>query len=78
MTIFQLLHWNGSLKALRETKCSRQVRFSNQVWFVLYELSRWLMIFLGDFLYSDFSEYKFGNLFIKSRGHMKKYMEQPH
>ncbi|XP_003788985.1 protein limb expression 1 homolog [Otolemur garnettii] len=24
MTIFQLLHWNGSLKALRETKCSRQ------------------------------------------------------
>ncbi|XP_069082032.1 protein limb expression 1 homolog isoform X1 [Pleurodeles waltl] len=24
MIIFQLLHWNGSLKALRETKCSRQ------------------------------------------------------
>ncbi|CAH2297089.1 limb expression 1 homolog [Pelobates cultripes] len=24
MTVFQLLHWNGSLKALRETKCSRQ------------------------------------------------------
>nr|XP_044990083.1 protein limb expression 1 homolog isoform X1 [Jaculus jaculus] len=24
MTIFQLLHWNGNLKALRETKCSRQ------------------------------------------------------
>ncbi|XP_067885105.1 protein limb expression 1 homolog [Heterodontus francisci] len=24
MTIFQLLHWNGSLKILRERKCSRQ------------------------------------------------------
>ncbi|XP_043919851.1 protein limb expression 1 homolog [Protopterus annectens] len=24
MTVFQLLHWNGSLKALRERKCSRQ------------------------------------------------------
>ncbi|XP_072923831.1 protein limb expression 1 homolog [Hemitrygon akajei] len=24
MTIFQLLHWNGSLKVLRERKCSRQ------------------------------------------------------
>lgn len=24
MIVFQLLHWNGSLKALRETKCSRQ------------------------------------------------------
>ncbi|XP_054996607.1 protein limb expression 1 homolog isoform X2 [Sorex araneus] len=24
MTVFQLLHWNGSLKALRETRCSRQ------------------------------------------------------
>ncbi|XP_073534269.1 protein limb expression 1 homolog [Phyllobates terribilis] len=24
MIIFQLLHWNGSLKALRDTKCSRQ------------------------------------------------------
>uniref|UniRef100_A0A8D0GFH8 Limb and CNS expressed 1 n=1 Tax=Sphenodon punctatus TaxID=8508 RepID=A0A8D0GFH8_SPHPU len=24
MIIFQLLHWNGSLKALRETRCSRQ------------------------------------------------------
>lgn len=29
MTIFQLLHWNGSLKALRETKCSRQVRLDS-------------------------------------------------
>ncbi|XP_075037423.1 protein limb expression 1 homolog [Mixophyes fleayi] len=24
MIVFQLLHWNGSLKALRDTKCSRQ------------------------------------------------------
>uniref|UniRef100_A0A672I5I2 Limb and CNS expressed 1 n=1 Tax=Salarias fasciatus TaxID=181472 RepID=A0A672I5I2_SALFA len=24
MTVFQLLHWNGTLKALRERKCSRQ------------------------------------------------------
>ncbi|XP_006012120.1 protein limb expression 1 homolog [Latimeria chalumnae] len=24
MTVFQLLHWNGSLKSLREKKCSRQ------------------------------------------------------
>uniref|UniRef100_A0A3Q0T386 Limb and CNS expressed 1 n=1 Tax=Amphilophus citrinellus TaxID=61819 RepID=A0A3Q0T386_AMPCI len=24
MTIFQLLHWNGTLKALRERQCSRQ------------------------------------------------------
>ncbi|NWZ29397.1 LIX1 protein, partial [Asarcornis scutulata] len=24
MIVFQLLHWNGSLKTLRETKCSRQ------------------------------------------------------
>eukprot|EP00062_Callorhinchus_milii_P008588 gi/632951445/ref/XP_007891298.1/ PREDICTED: protein limb expression 1 homolog [Callorhinchus milii] len=24
MTVFQLLHWNGSLKVLRERKCSRQ------------------------------------------------------
>ncbi|XP_042720906.1 protein limb expression 1 homolog [Lagopus muta] len=24
MIVFQLLHWNGSLKALRKTKCSRQ------------------------------------------------------
>ncbi|XP_027694297.1 protein limb expression 1 homolog [Vombatus ursinus] len=24
MIVFQLLHWNGSLKALRETRCSRQ------------------------------------------------------
>ncbi|XP_051876195.1 protein limb expression 1 homolog [Pristis pectinata] len=24
MTVFQLLHWNGSLKILRERKCSRQ------------------------------------------------------
>lgn len=26
MTVFQLLHWNGSLKAMRERQCSRQVR----------------------------------------------------
>lgn len=25
MTVFQLLHWNGTLKALRERQCSRQV-----------------------------------------------------
>ena len=25
MTVFQLLHWNGSLKAMRERNCSRQV-----------------------------------------------------
>uniref|UniRef100_A0A8C3LDU7 LIX1L n=1 Tax=Chrysolophus pictus TaxID=9089 RepID=A0A8C3LDU7_CHRPC len=25
MTVFQLLHWNGSLKAMRERQCSRQV-----------------------------------------------------
>jgi len=24
MTVFQLLHWNGSLKAMRERHCSRQ------------------------------------------------------
>ena len=24
MTLFQLLHWNGSLKAMRERQCSRQ------------------------------------------------------
>lgn len=24
MTIFQLLHWNGSLKAMRDRNCSRQ------------------------------------------------------
>ncbi|KAG8549042.1 hypothetical protein GDO81_022990 [Engystomops pustulosus] len=24
MTVFQLLHWNGSLKAMRERQCSRQ------------------------------------------------------
>lgn len=24
MTVFQLLHWNGSLKAMRERSCSRQ------------------------------------------------------
>ena len=24
MTVFQLLHWNGSLKAMKERKCSRQ------------------------------------------------------
>ncbi len=24
MTVFQLLHWNGSLKAMRERNCSRQ------------------------------------------------------
>ncbi|XP_032704048.1 LIX1-like protein isoform X2 [Lontra canadensis] len=28
MTVFQLLHWNGSLKAMRERQCSRQVRGS--------------------------------------------------
>lgn len=26
MTVFQLLHWNGTLKAFRERRCSRQVR----------------------------------------------------
>ena len=26
MTVFQLLHWNGSLKAMRERQCSRQVK----------------------------------------------------
>lgn len=26
MTVFQLLHWNGTLKALRERQCSRQVQ----------------------------------------------------
>ncbi|XP_075449514.1 protein limb expression 1 homolog isoform X5 [Ascaphus truei] len=31
MIVFQLLHWNGSLKALRETKCSRQERRLNTV-----------------------------------------------
>ncbi|XP_075593611.1 LIX1-like protein isoform X2 [Balearica regulorum gibbericeps] len=25
MTVFQLLHWNGSLKAMRERQCSRQL-----------------------------------------------------
>ena len=30
MTVFQLLHWNGSLKAMRERNCSRQeVRNTN-------------------------------------------------
>ena len=24
MTLLQLLHWNGSLKAMRERQCSRQ------------------------------------------------------
>lgn len=24
MTVFQLLHWNGSLRAMREQQCSRQ------------------------------------------------------
>lgn len=24
MTVFQLLHWNGSLRAMRERQCSRQ------------------------------------------------------
>ena len=24
MTVFQLLHWNGSLKAMRDRNCSRQ------------------------------------------------------
>lgn len=27
MTVFQLLHWNGSLKAMRERQCSRQVLY---------------------------------------------------
>uniref|UniRef100_A0AAX7SLV7 Limb and CNS expressed 1 n=1 Tax=Astatotilapia calliptera TaxID=8154 RepID=A0AAX7SLV7_ASTCA len=32
MTIFQLLHWNGTLKALRERQCSRQsvIRYYSQ------------------------------------------------
>lgn len=29
MTVFQLLHWNGSLKAMRERQCSRQVLVSH-------------------------------------------------
>ncbi|XP_014669714.1 PREDICTED: LIX1-like protein [Priapulus caudatus] len=34
MTVFQLLHWNGSLKAMRERQCSRQEvlnHYSNRV-----------------------------------------------
>ncbi|XP_076215865.1 LIX1-like protein isoform X2 [Aptenodytes patagonicus] len=30
MTVFQLLHWNGSLKAMRERQCSRQLKFSQE------------------------------------------------
>lgn len=29
MTVFQLLHWNGSLKAMRERQCSRQVLYDS-------------------------------------------------
>ncbi|KAJ6669756.1 hypothetical protein lerEdw1_000305 [Lerista edwardsae] len=31
MIVFQLLHWNGSLKALRETKCSRQYNLDERM-----------------------------------------------
>lgn len=31
MTVFQLLHWNGSLKAMRERQCSRQVHHTGSV-----------------------------------------------
>lgn len=37
MTVFQLLHWNGSLKAMRERQCSRQVN--------LFRLEKILTIF---------------------------------
>lgn len=35
MTVFQLLHWNGTLKALRERQCSRQVKAQPRIIFVL-------------------------------------------
>lgn len=38
MIVFQLLHWNGSLKALRETKCSRQVGQA------IKKLTEWLTV----------------------------------
>lgn len=50
MTVFQLLHWNGSLKAMRERQCSRQVSACTQhvsrvaacllLWF---RLTEWLV-----------------------------------
>uniref|UniRef100_A0A8C5SSL4 Limb and CNS expressed 1 n=1 Tax=Laticauda laticaudata TaxID=8630 RepID=A0A8C5SSL4_LATLA len=49
MIVFQLLHWNGSLKALRETKCSRQEVISYYSQYSLDERMRshmaldWLM-----------------------------------
>lgn len=53
MTIFQLLHWNGSLKALRETKCSRQVRFYRPGWPRAVQTGQMVMMPPGGFLYLD-------------------------
>lgn len=35
MTVFQLLHWNGTLKALRERQCSRQVKAQPRIMLVI-------------------------------------------
>lgn len=50
MTVFQLLHWNGTLKALRERQCSRQVKAHPRVVFVL--LSAWASV-LANFCFSQ-------------------------
>lgn len=55
MTVFQLLHWNGSLKAMRERQCSRQVGlFKGSAGFVQRTEAEvppaWLNIFAMSFL----------------------------
>lgn len=66
MTIFQLLHWNGSLKALRETKCSRQVRFPNQEWVCVVWTERMPHHHRRRFPSLDFSLFKFGIMLTES------------
>ncbi|CAI5650494.1 protein limb expression 1 [Oreochromis niloticus] len=49
MTIFQLLHWNGTLKALRERQCSRQsvIRYYSQRGLDEYVRSNMALDWLG-------------------------------
>jgi len=65
MTVFQLLHWNGSLKAMRERECSRQEvvqhythRYSVDT-LTLIQIY-WIMLnFLENELYIQLFEYLF-------------------
>lgn len=62
MTVFQLLHWNGSLKAMRERQCSRQVRFDiykpiSQMGLII-QAQQWFSFFTWSISYTNKSSVK--------------------